>query len=75
VRLCKDCRNRRGWWRSLFGGSECASPKNLAKPDLVTGKRGPIWLTCHYARRTEYKDSCGPQAQWFEPRSSDIGER
>ena len=62
VKLCKDCKHHQD--------QNCKSPRNRlpAKPNFVTGgdTDTPIWYGAQLCR--EDKNSCSPEALWFEPK-------
>ncbi len=66
VKLCKDCKHL----TQNSNGGNCAAPQNLrAEPDFVNGgmkKSNPLWYGAQFCREDE--KSCGPTAQWFEPK-------
>jgi hypothetical protein len=83
-RLCKHCRwGRPAWqalpialllpflWREFWQLATCRHPTSVDPPlrDYVSGKPSkPRRLTCNVARAANYRDRCGPQARYWEPR-------
>jgi hypothetical protein len=83
-RLCKHCRwAKPAWhaipialvfpflWREFWRSSTWRHPKSIDPPlhDYVSGKPSkPRRLTCNVARALNYRDRCGPQAWYWEPR-------
>jgi hypothetical protein len=83
-RLCKHWRwARPAWdvlpaallfpvlWRRFWQLATCLHPTSIDPPlrDYVSGTPSkPRRLTCNVARAANYRDRCGPQARYWEPR-------
>jgi hypothetical protein len=83
-RLCKHCRWARTTWDGIPAAllfpflwwefwqlATCRHPTSIDPPlrDYVSGKPlKPRRLSCNVARAANYRDRCGPQARYWEPR-------
>jgi len=59
-------------WREFWYSATCSHPTSVDPPlrDYVSSKPSrPRRLSCNVARAANYRDRCGPQARYWEPRS------
>ena len=67
MKFCKDCKHQRGK-AGIMRADEylCEAPPAEVHRNSVTGE----YPRCSI-QRLDFKDTCGPNAAWFEPKDSD----
>ena len=69
IKLCRDCEHRR---LSILGSTfwACKSPKNLKRPNPVSGKAevGITYCSTHRGSQAAAPYDCGSEGRFFEPR-------
>lgn len=62
MKFCKDCRHFAGKQAAV----ECTHPNNGVRIDLVDGTTRREWASAGALR---LPGLCGPEGEWFEPRT------
>ena len=65
MKLCKNCKHV-GGKQMTHASAECRHPNNT-EVSPVTGNMKLIWQFAASCRAASY--ACGPDGNWFEPRS------